>query len=197
MKQLIIKDFIVQWKILIWYIIYPFLFYMATRDQQSTFTLMVVVIPILVILRTFYSDEKNKSDKIFNSLPLSRKQIVLAKYIFAIAILMVSVIIAYFTVGTQLKAEITEFIKIIVMPSISLSVLSLSLIFPIYFMLGYQKALITACFMLIAPILILEVFFKINIEQVNLHSVFLYIGATCMLGLSMLVCMKLYERREI
>ncbi|KEK26149.1 ABC-2 transporter permease [Bacillus gaemokensis] len=197
MKQLIIKDFIVQWKILVWYFLYPFLLYSATKDSHSVFAFMTVIIPIMVMVRTFYSDEKNKSEKIFNSLPVSRKQIVLAKYIFALVILIISVIIAYFTVGIQLKAENAEFIKTTVFPSISLILIFLSLVLPVYFMLGYQKTFIIAFFILIAPIFILEFFFKINIEKVNLHSGFLYMGATCMLVLSMLVCTKLYERREI
>lgn len=94
MKQLIMKDFIVQRKMLIWYIIYPLLFYMAMRDNHSTFTLTTVIIPVILMMRTFYSDEKNQSEKMFNSLPISRKQMILAKYMFALIILMTSVIIA-------------------------------------------------------------------------------------------------------
>ncbi|MBJ8031942.1 ABC-2 transporter permease [Bacillus cereus group sp. N21] len=197
MKQLIMKDFIVQRKMLIWYIIYPFLFYMATRDNHSTFTLTTVIIPVILMMRTFYSDEKNQSEKMFNSLPISRKQMILAKYMFALIILMTSVIIAYFTVGIQLRNETVDFVETTVVTSMSLGFIVFSLILPIYFLLGYQKTFMIACFLLIAPIFILEVFFKVNIEQLNLHSGFLCMGATCMLVFSMLACVKLYERMDI
>ncbi len=34
-KQLILKDFIIQWKFLIWYILYPVFFYMALTDTEK------------------------------------------------------------------------------------------------------------------------------------------------------------------
>ncbi|MEH7458917.1 ABC-2 transporter permease [Bacillus sp. JJ1127] len=197
MKQLIIKDFIVQRNFFIWYIIYPFLFYMATHDNQSTFTLTTVIIPVMIIMRTFYSDEKNESEKMFTSLPICRKQMIWAKYMFALTILIISVIIAYFTVGVQLRMETVNFIKMTVVPSMSLSFIIFSFMLPIYFMLGYQKTFIMTLVILIAPIFILEVFFKVNIKQVSFNSVFLLVGAICMMFLSMLVCTKLYERRDL
>ncbi|MCI0763366.1 ABC-2 transporter permease [Bacillus sp. TL12] len=197
MKQLIMKDFIVQRNMLIWYIMYPFLFYMATHNNHSTFTLTTVIIPVILMMRTFYSDEKNQIEKMFNSLPISRKQIILAKYMFASIILMISVIIAYFTVGIQLRNGTVDFIETTVVASMSLSFIVFSLILPIYFLFGYQKTFMIACFILIAPIFILEVFFKVNIERLNLHSGFLFIGATCMMLLSMIVCTKLYEQRDL
>lgn len=197
MKQLLMKDFIVQRNLFIWYIIYPFLFYMATHDNHSTFTLTTVIIPVMIVIRTFYSDERNESEKMLNSLPICRKQMIQAKYVFALTILMISVIIAYFTVGIQLRMETVDFIKMTVVPSMSISFIIFSFMLPMYFMLGYQKTFIMTLFLLIAPIFILEVFFKVNIKQVSFNSGFLFMGTICVLLLSMLVCTKLYERRDL
>ena len=45
-KQLILKDFIIQWKFLIWYILYPVFFYMALTDTENLFIIMSVIITI-------------------------------------------------------------------------------------------------------------------------------------------------------
>ena len=46
LKQLILKDFIIQWKFLIWYILYPVFFYMALTDTENLFIIMSVIITI-------------------------------------------------------------------------------------------------------------------------------------------------------
>ncbi len=86
-KQLILKDFIIQWKFLIWYILYPVFFYMALTDTENLFIIMSVIITIGATVKTFEADSKNESEVIVNSLPILRKQIVYAKYIVAIIIL--------------------------------------------------------------------------------------------------------------
>ena len=40
-KPLILKDFIIQWKFLIWYILYPVFFYMALTDTENLFIIMM------------------------------------------------------------------------------------------------------------------------------------------------------------
>ena len=57
-KQLIIKDFIVQWKYLIWHLIYPLFMYMTLIDMKSFYIIMSAIIPVIAILRTF-NDDKN------------------------------------------------------------------------------------------------------------------------------------------
>ena len=47
-----------------------------------------------------------------------------------------------------------------------------------------------------APIVIVEMFFQINIEQIHLHNGVLLIWSICMLLLSVLASVKLYEKRE-
>ena len=57
-KQLILKDFIIQWKFLIWYILYPVFFYMALTDTENLFIIMSVIITIGATVKTFEADSK-------------------------------------------------------------------------------------------------------------------------------------------
>ena len=46
-----------------------------------------------------------------------------------------------------------------------------------------------------APIVIIEMFFQVNIEQIHLHNGVLLSCSICMLLLSVLASVKLYEKR--
>ena len=46
-----------------------------------------------------------------------------------------------------------------------------------------------------APIVVLEALFQINLEQIQLYSSLLFIGSICMFIASVFVSVKLYEKR--
>ena len=56
--------------------------------HEKFYIIMSAIIPVIAILRTFNDDKKYNSEVIVNSLPLARTQIVLAKYIMALIILL-------------------------------------------------------------------------------------------------------------
>ncbi|MGE1213028.1 ABC-2 transporter permease [Bacillus toyonensis] len=195
-KQLILKDFIIQWKFLIWYILYPIFFYMALTDTENLFIIMSVIITIGATVKTFEADSKNESEVIVNSLPILRKQIVYAKYIVAIIILFISVIVGCFTMGMKNGVNLFEFIETTMVASISFILIYLSLVLPISFWLAYKKAIFITLFMLIAPTVICTMFFEINLEQIQLYNSLLFVSSICMFIVSAFVSMKLYEKRE-
>ncbi|WP_141525927.1 ABC-2 transporter permease [Bacillus cereus] len=195
-KQLILKDFIIQWKFLIWYILYPVFFYMALTDTENLFIIMSVIITIGATVKTFEADSKNESEVIVNSLPILRKQIVYAKYIVAIIILFISVTVGCFTMGMKSGVNLFEFIETTLLASISFILVYLSFVLPISFWLGYKKAIFITIVIFMAPIVVLEVLFQINLEQIQLYNTLLFIGSICMLIASIFVSVKLYEKRE-
>ena len=156
LKQLILKDFIIQWKFLIWYILYPVFFYMALTDTENLFIIMSVIITIGATVKTFEADSKNESEVIVSSLPIFRKQIVYAKYIVAIIILFISVTIGCFTMGMKNGVNLFEFIETTMVASISFILVYLSFVLPISFWLGYKKTIFITIVILMAPIVILE-----------------------------------------
>ncbi|PEL17280.1 ABC transporter permease [Bacillus wiedmannii] len=196
MKQLIIKDFIVQWKFLIWYILYPVFFYMAVTDTENLFIIMSVIFTIGATVKTFEADSKNESEVIVNSLPILRKQIVYAKYIVAIIILFISVTVGCFTMGMKNGVNLFGFIETTMVASISFILMYLSFVLPISFWLAYKKTIFIAIFILIAPMAICSIFFGINLEQIQLYNSVLFVSSICMFIVSVFVSVKLYEKRE-
>ncbi|MBG9583991.1 ABC transporter permease [Bacillus thuringiensis] len=196
LKQLILKDFIIQWKFLIWYILYPVFFYMALTDTENLFIIMSVIITIGATVKTFEADSKNESEVIVNSLPILKKQIVYAKYIVAIIILFISVTVGCFTMGMKNGVNLLEFIETTMVASISFILVYLSFVLPISFWLGYKKTIFITIVIFMAPIVVLEALFQINLEQIQLYSSLLFIGSICMFIASVFVSVKLYEKRE-
>ncbi|MCA1002990.1 ABC-2 transporter permease [Bacillus thuringiensis] len=196
MKQLILKDFIIQWKFLIWYILYPVFFYMALTDTENLFIIMSVIITIGATVKTFEADSKNESEVIVNSFPILRKQIVYAKYIVAIIILFISVTVGCFTMGMKSGVNLFEFIETTIVASISFILVYLSFVLPISFWLGYKKAIFITIVIFMAPIVIVETLFQINLEQIQLYNSMLFVSSICMFIASIFVSVKIYEKRE-
>ena len=196
LKQLILKDFIIQWKFLIWYILYPVFFYMALTDTENLFIIMSVIFTIGATVKTFEADSKNESEVIVSSLPIWRKQIVYAKYIVAIIILFISVTVGCFTMGMKSGVNLFEFIETTMVASISLILMYLSFVLPISFWLAYKKTIFIAIFILIVPMAVSSIFFGINLEQIQLYNSMLFVSSICMFIVSIFVSVKLYEKRE-
>ncbi|QDF24239.1 MULTISPECIES: ABC-2 transporter permease [Bacillus cereus group] len=196
LKQLMLKDFIIQWKFLIWYILYPVFFYMALTDTENLFIIMSVIITIGATVKTFEADSKNESEVIVNSLPILKKHIVYAKYIVAIIILFISVTVGCFTMGMKNGVNLFEFIETTMVASISFILVYLSFVLPISFWLGYKKTIFITIVIFMAPIVVLEALFQINLEQIQLYNSLLFISSMCMFIVSVFVSVKLYEKRE-
>ncbi|TCW50991.1 ABC-2 type transport system permease protein [Bacillus thuringiensis] len=196
MKQLILKDFIIQWKFLIWYILYPVFFYMALTDTKNLFIIMSVIFTIGATVKTFEADSKNESEVIVNSLPIWRKQIVYAKYIVAMIILFISATVGCFTMGMKSGVNLFEFIETTMVASISFILMYLSFVLPISFWLAYKKTIFIAIFILIAPMAVSSIFFGNNLEQIQLYNSMLFVSSICMFIISIFVSVKLYEKRE-
>ncbi|GAB6429681.1 MULTISPECIES: ABC-2 transporter permease [Bacillus] len=196
MKQLILKDCIVPWKFLMWYILYPILFYMALKDTGNVFVMMSVIFTVMATIKTFKADGKNESEIIVNSLPIVKKEIVFAKYVVSIIILFISVSIGCFTMGIKNGTNIFEFIETTVFTSISFILVYLSFVLPISFWLGYKKTIFITIVISMAPIVIVETLFQINLEQIQLYNSMLFVSSICMFIVSIFVSVKLYEKRE-
>ena len=143
--------------------------------------------------KTFEADSKNKSEVIVNSLPILRKQIVFAKYIVAIIILFISVMVGCFTMGMKNGVNLFEFIETTMVASISFILVYLSFVLPISFWLAYKNYFI-AIFILIAPMAVSSIFFGINPEQIQLYNSLLFISSICMFIISIFVSVKYMKK---
>ncbi|WP_346988323.1 ABC-2 transporter permease, partial [Bacillus sp. SW7] len=118
------------------------------------------------------------------------------KYIVAIIILFISVMVGCFTMGMKNGVNLFEFIETTMVASISFILVYLSFVLPISFWLAYKKTIFIAIFILIASMAVSSIFFGINLEQIQLYNSLLFISSICMFIVSVFVSVKLYEKRE-
>ncbi|PEK96493.1 ABC-2 transporter permease [Bacillus mycoides] len=81
MRQLIYKDlffFRVMWLV---NFVMPLLLFMLEPSGELLFPMSCLFITLSSVMTLIYMDERNKSDIVINSLPLSRKDIIIARYI--------------------------------------------------------------------------------------------------------------------
>ncbi|MGH1283357.1 ABC-2 transporter permease [Bacillus toyonensis] len=81
MRQLIYKDlffFRVTWLV---NLIMPLVLFMLDPGGELLFPMSCLFITLSSVMTLIYMDERNKSDIVINSLPLSRKDIIIARYI--------------------------------------------------------------------------------------------------------------------
>ena len=119
-----------------------------------------------------------------------------AKYIVAIIILFISVTVGCFTMGMKSGVNLFEFLETTMVASISFILLYLSFVLPISFWLGYKKTIFITIVIFMAPIVVLEALFQINLEQIQLYNSLLFISSMCMFIASTFVSVKIYEKEN-
>lgn len=174
----------------------PSFLYMTLTDIKSFYVIMSAIIPVIAILKTFNDDKKYNSEVILNSLPLARKQIVLAKYIMALIIFIISMIVSSPVVINRFEDGTFEFITTTVITISGFVFIYFSIVLPILFWFGYKKASFITFFILIAPTAIGTMFFEISMEQIQLYNSVLFVSSICIFIASVFVSVKLYEKRE-
>lgn len=100
MRQLIYKDlffFRVTWLV---NLIMPLMFFLLEPGGELLFPMSCLFITLSSVMTLIYMDERNKSDIVINSLPLSRKDIIIARYISC----------AIFIVGGMLSTMLVVFL---------------------------------------------------------------------------------------
>lgn len=108
MYNLILKDILIQKKIILLSFAYIVFFAIAMQGAGMVmYPTALTAITYMLVLTSCAYDEKNKADVMLNSLPLKRANIVLAKYLS---------IIVYIVIGTVAYWLITTLIALIGLP---------------------------------------------------------------------------------
>lgn len=100
MRQLVYKDlffFRVMWLV---NFVMPLLFFMLEPSGEFLFPMSCLFITLSSVMTLIFMDERNKSDIIINSLPVSRKDIIIARYISC----------AIFIVGSMISTMLIVFL---------------------------------------------------------------------------------------
>ena len=81
MQQLILKEFFLQKKMFPFYFLIPILSVFRNSVEPMGIAIGLFITCSTIIYISFYYDEKSKVEKVLVSLPIMRKEIVIAKYI--------------------------------------------------------------------------------------------------------------------
>ncbi|EOP13163.1 MULTISPECIES: ABC-2 transporter permease [Bacillus] len=89
MQQLILKEFFLQKKIFPFYFLIPMLSIFKDSVQPMGIAIGLFITCSTIIYISFYHEEKSKAEKVLVSLPITRQEIVIAKYISSTVFIMV------------------------------------------------------------------------------------------------------------
>ncbi len=217
MKGLIIKDLCViknQMRSLL--LILVFFVFISIINKDATFTLFLVPFyMIMILITTFSYDEFNKWECYCNSLPLSRKEIVKAKYLLFNATSLIVLVL-----GILASIIVPNFIENTTFESIYASIIGvafgiclvISLLIPFYYKFGSQKGrimlflTITILALIIGIITSLDIFN--NVELMNMinslnnlslgmFTLLLIIVTVIIMTISYYISVRIYNNKEL
>lgn len=146
MLNLIFKDIIVQKRSLLFILFYLIICVFSFKSMPIGVFLYVVTITLIFFLITgsYSYDERNKSDLVISSLPITRKEIIISKYISVILYNIVALgVMTIFMLGVKISniSLDTQFFKLNDVINVFIaSLLLASFMFPIYSRFGFTKS---------------------------------------------------------
>ena len=205
-KQLILKDMMLQRKLSFVYLIC--LFFLSIVDFRSDSFLMtfIMFIPVLGMMLSMSYEDRNKSEMIINSLPFQRKEIVIAKYIFVSILVTLGGVFSLVVSLIQLQNENTTAFMLWgeILGGISGGLVYSIIVLPIEFSVGYSSAKQIAPFIGIAfgylsGLIVSNVWLDVeNVWNTSLvvNSCFIA-GLLLLYVMSMLLSINLYNERDL
>lgn len=220
MDKLLIKDFMIMKKHLWIAIVYSGIVFFMFRNPQTyvmVYAMGITMIAYIMIMYVTAYDDKNNSEVILNSLPISREKIVISRYVSVFLSVLIS-IISMAVMGYAFQRlnilEGVRLIRVIDIISALIAVGVISFLFlPIYFKFGYIKAkmfnLLVFAICFAGPSVARKMFGNIKKPQwvenfanyVNNGSAvtagMVFLGGMLILGLiSLTVSIYIYKRRD-
>lgn len=156
MIGLIYKDLMVMRKTLTLYmVIFAVYGYMGIAyDQGGLLFAMVLVLSAMLPVSSIAYDERCKWDKIANTAPLSRKEIVMAKYLFAILLTVFSVAVCFVIYLFDSRMPMTE--KLIMCYMLTMGgMLYQAILMPVNIKFGAEKGRNIMMAIMFVPVLLI------------------------------------------
>ena len=209
MLGLVYKDLMVMRRTLLLYgamgIVYGII--AIYGDQYGMVFALMMIVSAMVPVSAISYDERSKWDKIVNTMPLSRKEIVLSKYVLAILLTAISsvIIFAFYMLVPEMPLE-EKAVTTAVMAMMAM--LYQAALMPVMFKFGSEKGRTMMLAILFVPAVLIFAIGEMNIIDVNAAISFLerneamipYLMAGFVLAiysLSMALSVKIYEKKDL
>ena len=186
MRGLIIKDLLFlksSWKNMIVIFIGSLMLSIALGN----YLLSIIVLPIMLLtsgISTFQTDEFYNTESYTLSYPLTRKQIVLSKFLFTLVMLLISTYIGlmiytliYFIINPGYNGLNTSMIKELIMLEAA-SLIVDAIFYPIIYKYGCEKSrfvLMSIVMVLIGVFALLSIYINVFDNVINFESIILFI----------------------
>ncbi|AZJ22321.1 ABC-2 transporter permease [Bacillus pretiosus] len=210
MKQLILKEFFLQKKMFPFYFLIPILSVFRNSVEPMGIAIGLFITCSTIIYISFYYEEKSKTEKVLVSLPIMRKEIVIAKYISTTLFIIVGLSITSIVVilgnillnrdivmpGYAIFSAIvaTLIYCVVTIPTNyiggykAITVLNVIMIFPLMGMIGLM------CNIFGDEIIMLKV---LHSQEATLAMSVVGIGVLVSIVVSMLLSMKMFQEAEL
>lgn len=210
MQQLILKEFFLQKKMFSFYFLIPILSVFRNSVEPMGIAIGLFITCSTIIYISFYYEEKSKTEKILVSLPIMRKEVVIAKYISSTLFIIVGLSITSIVVilGNILlnrdivipgyaifSAIVTTLIYCVVtIPANyiggykAITVLNVIMLFPLIGMIGLM------CNIFGDKTIMLKV---LHSQEATLAMSVLGIGVLVSIFISMFLSMKMFQEAEL
>ena len=209
MIGLVYKDLMVMKKTLALYmVIFAVYGYMSIAyDQGGLLFAMVLILSSMVPVSTIAYDERSKWDRIANTTPLSRKEIVMAKYLLSFTLTVGSVVVCFGIYLFDKRISLTENL-IMCYVLIFMGMFYRALLLPVNIKFGAEKGRNIMLAIMFVPVLLVTMVAKTGsvdvaaIEQflANNEHLLPYILTTVVLVVyvaSIVLSVKIYENKDL
>ena len=209
MIGLIYKDLMVMRKTLALYmVIFAVYGYMGIAyDQGGLLFAMVLVLSSMVPISSLAYDERCKWDRIANTAPLSRKEIVIAKYLFALLLTVFSVTVCFVIYLFDIRMPMAE--KLIMCYALTMmGMLYQALLLPVNIKFGAEKGRNIMLGIMFIPMLLVVAVSNTGLVDMSAVIQFLqnnehlipYIATAVVAAVytaSVMLSVKIYENKDL
>ncbi|MEH7458914.1 ABC-2 transporter permease [Bacillus sp. JJ1127] len=222
MRQLVFKDLYFLRAMWIFYLGFSTFLFISNLSDSSVFAASCLVSTLASLILTMAQDEKNDSEKLLNSLPLERRDIVIAKYI-VISMIAIIAILATLAVVWMIRGLTTiedialyhpylyiELPWYTVLKGIAAPFLYAAFFLPVYYSTDSKILRGVLAILIVLPLIIISLF--IDGSQYGVEASFgdwisnmsnvgiCIVGAIGLMALyiiSMFTAIRLYEKRDV
>jgi ABC-2 type transport system permease protein len=185
----------------VYLILLVFYFFMGmANDNSAMFGSMLSIVAAMLPITAMAYDEKNNWDRYALTMPLSRKDMVLSRYILGLIFALVAFIIAMASSLLLNKDSLLENIAMN-LGTLGFVMLLMAIIFPILFKFGVEKGRILMMIIFMAPtgIILLLSNYGIQLPDEKTMKTFLYyspIAVIIIFILSLFISISIYNKKE-
>lgn len=206
MKGLLLKDLFTlrkQGKVYLLLLAF-YLFYTILTKNVSMMSSMIAMLCAIAPITTLAYDENCKWDRYALSMPISRKMIVLSKYVFGILLILISMVIvaplSMMVVTYTREMELKPAIMIVLAVN-GIAILFISILLPLLFKFGVEKGRLLMFVIFFIPLAFVYLYKKINLglpskETFELLGYLSPVFLIIIVLISMVISIRIYEKKE-